>query len=96
LWTGLLCHRGNSNLLDEKPLIVVFFLRQRKNLTKLVDRKIVSVRQSIGMGEYQEEIIEDQSLSYRLKVDCRERREIITELDNKATLQTSIKWDSAD
>jgi hypothetical protein len=50
LWTGLLCHRGNSNLLDEKPLIVVFFLRQRKNLTKLVDRKIVSVRQSIGMG----------------------------------------------
>ena len=96
MWTGLLCHRGNSNLLDEKPLIVVFFLRQRKNLTKLVDRKIVSVRQSIGMGEYQEEIIEDQSLSYRLKVDCRERREIITELDNKATLQTSIKWDSAD
>ena len=77
-------------------MIVVFFLRQRKNLTKLVDRKIVSVRQSIGMGEYQEEIIEDQSLSYRLKVDCRERREIITELDNKATLQTSIKWDSAD
>ena len=37
-------------------------------------------------------------MSYRLKVDCRERerREIITELDNKATLQTSIKWDSAD
>lgn len=31
-------------------MIVVFFLRQRKNLTKLVDRKIVSVRQSIGMG----------------------------------------------
>ena len=77
-------------------MIVVFFLRQRKNLTKLVDRKIVSVRQSIGMGEYQEEIIEDQSLSYRLKMDCRERREIITELYNKATLQTSIKWDSAD
>jgi hypothetical protein len=50
----------------------------------------------LAWGEYQEEIIEDQSLSYRLKVDCRERREIITELDNKATLQTSIKWDSAD
>jgi hypothetical protein len=50
LWTGLLCHRGNSNLLDEKPLTVVFFLRQRKNLSKLADRKIVIVRQSIGMG----------------------------------------------
>jgi hypothetical protein len=35
-------------------------------------------------------------LRYRLKMDCRERREIITELDNKATLQTSIKWDSTD
>ena len=31
-------------------MIVVFFLRQRKNLTKLVDRKIVSVRQSIDTG----------------------------------------------
>ena len=31
-------------------MIVVFFLRQRKNFTKLVDRKIVSMRQSIGMG----------------------------------------------
>ena len=31
-------------------MIVIFFLRQRKNLTKLVDRKIVSVRQSIGLG----------------------------------------------
>ncbi|MDQ3971741.1 MAG: hypothetical protein M3227_08635 [Thermoproteota archaeon] len=50
MWTGLLCHRGISNLLDEELLIVVFFLRQGKNLTKLVDRKIVSVRQSIGMG----------------------------------------------
>ena len=30
-------------------MTVVFFLRQRKNLTILVDRKIVIVSQSIGM-----------------------------------------------
>lgn len=35
-------------------------------------------------------------LEVSLQMDCRERREIITELDNKATLQTSIKWDSTD
>lgn len=81
-------------------MIVVFFLRQRKNLTKLVDRKIVSVRQSIDTGRISRRNNRRPKLELspqsRLQRERRERREIITELDNKATLQTSIKWDSAD
>lgn len=78
-------------------MIVVFFLRQRKNLTKLVDRKIVSVRQSIDTGRISRRNNRRPKLELSPQSGLhRERREIITELDNKATLQTSIKWDSAD
>ena len=56
-------------------MTVVFFLRQRKNLSKLLDRKIVIVRQSIGMGRISRRNNRRPKLSYRLKVDCRERGE---------------------
>ena len=56
-------------------MTVVFFLRQRKNLSKLVDRKIVIVRQSIGMGRISRRNNRRPKLSYRLKVDGIERGE---------------------
>ena len=56
-------------------MTVVFFLRQRKNLSKHLDRKIVIVRQSIGMGRISRRNNRRPKLSYRLKVDGIERGE---------------------
>jgi hypothetical protein len=65
-----------------------------KNITKRIDGKIVIVSLSIGIRG----ISRRNNRRPKLEVSPQNglERDIITELDNKATLQTSIKWDSTD
>jgi hypothetical protein len=54
------------------------------------------VSQSIGIRGISRRNNRRPKLEVSPQNGLQREREIITELDNKATLQTSIKWDSTD